>query len=215
MKIKQATLQFVTGIRYPLRAAEHLRGCLANKYREENEFHNHTPDGSSIFRMPGIQYKIINGILTIVAYNENIPILADKFLKIKALQLKEKQITNFETRFTTGEQQFEITDILQVYRFITPWLALNQKNHNLYLKQGLDLDRVLRNNILTNFKGFGITADKRIMVKGHYREQKVRFKDMLLTGFKGQFVCNIKMPDYMAVGKHRAIGYGCVMQETK
>lgn len=214
-KIKQATLQFVANHSFYKRDAEKLRGYFGNLYKEEDLFHNHNPDGSALYRMPLIQYKVIKGVLTIIGYNEAIPVLADKFLQVKQIEIGNKKVPDFETRFTVKPEFFKVCDDLYSYYFDTFWLSVNQKNHAAYESGTLDLNKVLTNNILTNFKGLGITVKKKIMVKGKFTPVKIPVKNITMTGFKGKFVCNVHIPDYMAVGKHRAIGFGCVVKEGK
>lgn len=208
--IKVMRLTFVTEKRFKKRDAEKLRGFFGNLYKEEDLFHNHKADGNSIFRMPLIQYKIIDGQLTIFGYNEAVPIITDKFLKVNEIIIDKEKITNFETSLSVNDEKFEIEDNLHAYNFESLWLAVNQKNYLQYINQKLDLNKVLQNNILTNFKGLGIQADKRIMAKGEFKEKAVKINNIEYFGFTGNFVSNVKMPDYMSVGKNRAIGFGCV-----
>jgi hypothetical protein len=84
-----------------------------------------------------------------------------------------------------------------------------------YINNKLDLNKVLRNNILTNFKGLGVEAGKRIIVKGEYKERKLKINNIDYFGMLGRFVTNVIMPDYFGIGKMKAIGFGCVKREEK
>ncbi|MBN2531411.1 MAG: hypothetical protein JXB88_00895 [Spirochaetales bacterium] len=57
--IKTARLQFITEHRFRMRDAEKLRGFFAHWFCVEDSFHNHYPDGNSIYRMLLVQYKVI------------------------------------------------------------------------------------------------------------------------------------------------------------
>ena len=109
-------------------------------------------------------------------------------------------------------EDFNVTDELISYAFESLWLPVNQKNYLSYINKKLDLNKVLQNNILTNFKGLGIFADKRIMAKGDFKEESVLINNVEHFAFTGEFVSNVKMPDYMSVGKNRSIGFGNVIR---
>ena len=81
--LKIARLSFITEQKFHKRDAEKLRGYFGNIYKEEDLFHNHLDNNKVIYRMPLIQYKIIDGMLNIFGFNEAVPILVDKFLKVK------------------------------------------------------------------------------------------------------------------------------------
>ena len=83
-----------------------------------------------------MQYKIIDGIAFIVALDEGADILRENFDKINHLELGRMiyQIEN-KTRYEK-EVDFEETERCFPYTFLTPWLALNEKNYEKYQKYG-------------------------------------------------------------------------------
>ena len=206
-----AYLSYITEKKFNAKYAEKLRGYFANLYKEEDLFHNHDENSKSIYRMPYIQYKIINGNLMIMGIEKGAKIVAVEFLKHDRIILENEIFENFEKQLKTEEFEMKVDDELYKYRFETIWLPLNQKNHKLYQNGELDMNRVLTNNILSNFKGCSIVADKKIMVKGNYKEKIIGMKNNSMIGFTGDFVSNVRMPDYISVGKRRAIGYGVVV----
>lgn len=210
MKIKQVKLQFITGLKHNKRDAEKLRGFFASRFRDDDYFHNHHQDGSSIYRMPLIQYKICEGILTVLGYQSMVPIVAEKFLKINSIELNGRSIKNFETSVTLSDEDFIVSEDLHEYGFESLWLCVNQNNYMNYINQKLDLNQVLVNHLLTNFKGYNIEAHKKIMVKGHYKEHLVKVNNKERFGFTGRFTTNVKMPDWQGIGKMKSVGFGCV-----
>jgi hypothetical protein len=213
--IKVARLTFITEDKFNKRAAEKLRGFFSTLYREEDLFHNHLDEKKVIYRLPLIQYKIIDEMLNVFGYNQAVPVLSDKFLKVKEITINGRTITHFETQITIKNEEFYISDELHSYYFESLWLPINQKNYLDYINNKLDLNKVLRNNILTNFKGLSITADKKIMAKGEFVEKKVLINDIEWFAFSGEFVANAVMPDYMSLGRNRAIGFGSVKRREK
>jgi hypothetical protein len=213
--IKVARLTFITEEKFRKREAEKLRGYFGTLYKEEDLFHNHLDGNKVIYRMPFIQYKIIDGMLNVFGYGRAVPVLTDKFLKVKQITINGRTIEHFETQIAVKNEEFRVSDELFSYRFASLWLPVNQKNYLAYINGKLDLNRVLRNNILTNFKGLGITADKKIMARGEFAEKNVVINNIEWFAFSGEFVANVDMPDYMSVGRNRSIGFGSVKRNDK
>ncbi len=209
-KIKTAKLKFITENKFNFRASEKLRGYFGLLYKDDDLFHNHDKKGKSIYRMPLIQYKIINGNLSIFGYNEAVKIISEKFIRINEIIIDNEKYSNFEKELTIQEEDFFVDDNLYEYSFYTLWLAINQKNYLSYINKKLDLNKVLQNNVLSNFKGLGISVDKKIMVKGEFQEKSVFINNIEYFAFSGKFITNIKMPDYLSIGQLRSIGFGCV-----
>jgi hypothetical protein len=211
--IKVARLTFITEEKFRKRDAEKLRGYFGTLYKEEDLFHNHADENKVIYRMPFIQYKIIDGMLNVFGYERAVPVLTDKFLKVKQITINGRTIDHFETQITVKNEEFYISDELYSYRFESLWLPVNQKNYLAYINGKLDLNKVLRNNILTNFKGLGITVDKKIMAAGKFKEKKAVINNIEWFAFSGEFVTNVNMPDYMSLGRNRSMGFGSVKRK--
>jgi len=192
------------------RDSEKLRGYLGNLYKDEDLFHNHADDGKSIYRMPLIQYKVIDGNLTITAYEKGVETVADKFLKISELIIDNNKYSNFETQFHVQNEEFFVDEILHKYIFESIWLPVNQKNYLSFINSKLDFNKILQNHILANFKGLGVTVDKKIMVNGDFKEKSVFINNIEHFGFTGNFVTNVLMPDFIGIGQKKSIGFGTV-----
>jgi hypothetical protein len=213
--IKSVKLTFIGEKKFNKRDAEKLRGFFGNLYRDEDLFHNHDENGKSIYRMPLIQYKVIDGNLTITAYEQGVEVVAGKFLKIDEITIDNEKYSGFETQLSVNNHEFYVSDELHKYSFESLWLPIKQENYLSYINDKLDLDDALRNNLLSNFKGLGIRAEKRIMVKGEFRERTVKIKNIDHFGFTGNFVTNVVMPDDMGVGRKKSIGFGNVRRIEK
>lgn len=212
-KIRKTVLKYISDMEFWQRDAEKLRGYFGNLYEEENLFHNHQDKYTFIYRMPLIQYKVVEGNLTIVGINEGADLVAKEFLKHKSLPIGKEVFKDFETQLDMKTEELRVTDELYSYKFETPWLGINQKNIKAYKKGELNLDKVLANNILTLFKGVKIEADKKIMVKGEFEEKHIKMKDITMLGFGGSFVSNVKIPEYLSLGSRGASGFGCVVRK--
>ena len=211
--VRSVSLTFKTEKKFKNRDAEKLRGYFGNLYKEEDLFHNHDNEGKSIYRMPLIQYRVVDGDLTVIGYQQGVDIVTDKFLKTNEIIIDNEKYDNFETQMAMNNLELYVSDELHKYHFETLWLPINQNNYIDYINKKLDLDITLRNNILTNFKGLGIHADKRIMTKGEFREKSVFIKDIEHFGFTDGFVTNAVLPDGMTLGRKRSIGFGRIKRD--
>ncbi len=210
MLIEKSELKFISEFFFKQRDAEKLRGYFANLYKDETLFHNHYENGESMYRMPLVQYKVIEGNLIVIGFNKGSDLVKKEFLKHKEIKIGDITLKNFETKLEIKSEIMKVDDDLYTYKFLSPWLPINQKNKRLYFEEKLDLDKVLTNNLLTNFKGLNIEADKKIMVKGRYIEKEVNVKNTKMIGFLGEFTTNVKMPNLISIGRRRAVGFGVV-----
>ena len=104
------------------------------------------------------------------------------------------------------------------YRFITPWLALNEKNYKTYLKLATKerksfLERILVGNILSMLKGLGIRIEFKIEVKIlkiSSKTTQVHYNKFV--GFYCDWNSNILIPKYCGLGKSVSKGYGTVIK---
>ena len=106
------------------------------------------------------------------------------------------------------------------YRFLTPWLALNQDNY-LQFHQILGeekerlLSRILIGNILSMCKGLGVTVERELWVSHNLKAVLVSYKGKRMKGFLGSFRVNCHIPDLFGLGKGTARGYGTVCEEAR
>ena len=70
--------------------------------------------------------------------------------------MADKPVTKFEMNFRMSKEEFKIDNKMHKYKLITPWLAINQRNYLTYINEKLNLNKVMQNNLLSNFKGLGI-----------------------------------------------------------
>ena len=205
--MKYSILKLMTDKEYKLRDLEKLRGFLIQKYEGNTIFHNHV-SGNFDYSYPKLQYKLIKRNLAVMAIEEvcdlnskmfeeieYIDIFGDMFFDIK----KELVIKNEEIIYSKDEM-FD-------YKFVSPYLPLNQKNFRKFLDGEYDLNKAITNNILEVLKGLGIWLEP---------EQKIyvsQLKDVSMISFDGKFSTNIKFPDYFSIGKRKSIGYGTFVKE--
>ena len=194
-----------------------IRGSFAKDYPEFEELHNHKPDGSSNYIFPIIQYRIINNNPAIIALEKASDIVKNIFLNTKNINISGKEHSFTEKNLKIKKYNFGMTENPSQYKFISPWMALNQKNYKKYKNSnGFEKQNLLKNilfgNLLTLSKGLGYTIpDKdKINVQGFFNPIKINFKNQKMLGFYGNFITNFQIPDYLGLGKQSARGFGIV-----
>lgn len=194
--------------KFKLRDAEKLRGYIGNLYIDDDRFHNHYTNGKDKYRMPKVIYSVRNGNFNIISYNDEEGTLLKEIFRENELLIGEERITNFEKELKVIDQKFNVSNKIFKYKFKTMWIGLNKKNYEAYRKKEIDLNKLLRNQILANFSGLGIRIDKEIMILGKFKKAFTEIKKQKMIGFYGEFQSNVNIPKYMSFGKRKSIGYG-------
>jgi len=220
MRISQTIIKFPE-ITLKTRDAHKLRGYFGNVFKEHSPLlHNHFEDGSNRYAYPLVQYKVIENMPMLVGLLEGAKLLIDLFLQIKQIDLEEvKYQVNSKN---IANKIVEINDLkkLHEYHFKTLWMALNQKNFQLYNncntheQKNEFLNRQLQNNVLSFYKGIGVFTKDRIMVTGKFHEKTTKFKDKNMLAFSGSFVTNATIPDYVGLGKAVSRGFGTITKNN-
>ena len=216
MKIKEIILRF-DGIQVRNSDIPKFRGFLSSKYPNYNIIHNHLKDGSFRYSYPLIQFKTINHKPTILGINEGIELLKKVFMEIEGIKIGERYKIINEKSILLKEEEFGVTDDYIDYKFLSPWMALNQMNYNKYNRmnrfdQMAFLKHILRENLKTISKGFGYTIPNidEVRVDGRFIGKTVNFKNIEMKCFVGSFITNFHIPEYLGIGKQVARGLGMV-----
>ncbi len=204
---------------------------------EEELFHNHNNKdikGEKVFstttlakakvhhRYPLIQYYEHKGRGTIIGINEGVPALL-KVLDEKELRIKwngrqqQLKIVNVQK----GAHQFKILDRPRQYR-LDRWMALTQKNHELWKNaSSLEvrihlLNKLLVNHIIGAVKQFGWrwpagSLDAKLDLL--HKMETIRHKGVSIEIFEVTFSSNVALPDGLAIGKGVSLGFGILNTE--
>ena len=197
--------------------ASKLRGFIGNEYSEFTLLHNHIRDDKFVFSYPFIQYNVLDGDAHILGIDEGGEILKKISPQLSVLELNKKyKIT--EKLIHEKECDIKPSSEEKHYKFITPWLGLNQTNYKRYInsqswkdKKEI-LNKVLVGNLLSMSKGLGIIVNKRLYAKTRFDEKIVEYKGVKMNAFTGEFKVHYDIPDYFGLGKGVSQGFGCVKQ---
>lgn len=190
-----------------------FRGFFANLDPSDGYLHNHSLNGTDLYRYPMVQYKSLYKIPTIIACEEGIQSIYPWILNVKALNIGgtiyhglQKEIHIQDVVIGDSSQQIS-------YRFLTPWIALNQKNFAVYQmldsqEQTIFLSRMLIGNILSMCKGFSVTINNQLHPTHNLHQVPVRYKGNQMIGFLGDFSVNCLLPGLCGIGKGVSLGFG-------
>ena len=196
-----------------------FRGYLADKYPKFSLIHNHLSNNKFRYAYPSIQFKVIDKVPVIVGIRQGINILKIVFLELDKLKIDGKEMVVNEKSAVLSEIDFGQTKKPYLYKFLSPWMALNQKNHEkhkslLWKEQRAFLETLLSGNLKSLSKGFDyfIPDFKSIYVEVDLKLLRRNFKNIKMTCFAGTFKANFLIPDYLGIGKQVSRGFGVVEQ---
>lgn len=204
-------------IKMKKRDSEKIRGYLGNKYENLDILHNHKDD-KFIYRYPKVQYKIIDEKPIILGIEEGANIVTNIGINDDKLIIEDKSINTFEKKIRINKCDFGVSDDYVTYEFLTPWIALNQKNINNY-NNGNDMEkeeilqRILIGNIISMSKGFNYTVEEKIKCWLNLQSTYVNIKGLKHVGFVGEFKVNFNIPDYFGLGKNVSKGFGTIKKK--
>ena len=192
-----------------------IRGYLAGRFPQYLELHNHIGENKFNYGYPVIQYKSIGGVPNIIAINEASKILIDIFYDVKEIDMKDKIMSILEKGYVLKTKEIGTAEGMVEYKFLTPWLALNQDNYERFANSGIDertdiLKKILTGNILSMAKGLGYWVEEPIEVLIKLNPVKIYYNNRKMIGFKGGFMTNFMIPNHLVLGKSVARGFGTV-----
>ncbi len=200
--------------------AHQLRGFFASKFNEYILLHQHQQD-KFIYTYPLIQYKMLGDIPTIIGIEEGMEVLKEIYDGYDSLKLDNQEYKIFQREIIIKEQKFGISENLYKYKFLTPWLALNDKNYEKYQmfgswsKRKTLLEKILVGNIISMSKSLGYTVSAPIKANIlKMKEVKTSLKGTPMLGFLGSFSVNFEIPDYWGIGKSVSRGFGTVVRRN-
>lgn len=200
----------------PIKAStSKLRGYIGNTFKENYLLHNHYGDERFLYSYPLVQYHILDDKAIILGIEEGVNSLKNIVDELNYLHL-DKKYEIIEKTLYDKEVDVQPTSEEYHYKFISPWIALNSKNYNNYrqIDNWKDkknfINNILVGNILSMSKGLGIIVNKRLHVKSHLEEGRIKYKNIEMNSFTGEFKVHYKIPDFFGFGKGVSQGFGSV-----
>jgi len=197
--------------------AEKIRGYFGNLFWDNPYAHQHKSDGNFIYQYPRVQYKVIGGLCLLIGFKEGAKIVEKTFHNLKEINIDGRWQEVLSKGLESYTDSFMVVLNQISYSFLTPWLALNEKNHERYQKLGTWakkkelLERILIGNIISMSKSLGYTVLEPISANiSKLKEVNTKLKGTPMIGFLGTFSVNFEIPDYFGIGKSVSRGFGTV-----
>ena len=190
-----------------------LRGFLAHLFANISEFHHHSENS---YHYPLIQYKKIGKKLVIIGIDEFAEIVFQNMSGLDHITTESQKIPLNNIEIKSSSYLIEQTQ--RMYKFTSPWLALNKKNYVKFkvLKNSEKksfLEKILIGNILSLLKGLGIFVDYKITVNiTKFKSIRITAHQNKFAGIYAEFECNTLLPEYLGLGKSVTKGFGIVME---
>lgn len=152
-------------------STEKLRGYIGNKFKDNFFLHQHLDDNKILYNYPQIQYKIIDGVPSIFGIEEGVDTLNEISEQIEELVLGRKTYKlKGKPIKVEKKQNFGISENYIKYQFIVPWVALNQRNYELYKNASQShkekiLEKVIVGNLLSVSKSLDYVVTEEIITK--------------------------------------------------
>ncbi|MBS0156432.1 MAG: hypothetical protein JSS38_17750 [Nitrospira sp.] len=216
--IEQTLVTITCSERFEPQDARYLRGVFAGLYPNRPEFHGHGPRGL-VYEHPRIQYKVLNGQGVVVGVQEG-AFLLQLVQPLARLRLGTRWLDVISMDRIVRMVPFGLADAPFEYKFVTPWVALNEENHPRFetirfqrKEEALRLLRkILIGNLLSLSKALGYEVPGPIFAEVKVDEPiEVSLKpEVVLLGFLGRFRTNFWIPPLWGIGKQSARGFGAV-----
>ena len=194
-----------------------VRGAIASQYPQLLLLHNHKGDQFR-YGTPLIQYKVLDGQITILGIGEGAEVLRAISFDQDRLAIGDRVLIILERRVNLSNITLGIIQYPVHYEFLAPWFAFNEENYRRYqadraVERRKLLERILIGNILSMSKGLGYVVKEEIKVSRldvYPVRTPVRFKGIEMTGLKGTFAVNFELPDLIGLGKSVSRGFGTI-----
>jgi hypothetical protein len=216
--IEQTLVTITCSERLEPQDARYLRGVFAGLYPNRPEFHGHGPRGL-IYEHPRIQYKVLNGQGLVAGVQEGAFLLQLAQLPAR-LRLGARWLDVISMDWIVRTVPFGLADASCEYKFVTPWVALNEENHSRFeairfqrkAESSALLRKVLIGNLLSLSKSLGYEVPGPITVEVQVEEpaEVILKPGVVLLSFLGRFRTNFWIPPLWGIGKQSARGFGVV-----
>ena len=168
------------------------------------------------FLYPRVQVKILNEQIYIIGIHEGVEPVLSLIEKFDIFDFGNITFEIQNTDIEQGDQKFIPTDRLIRYKFITPWVALNQMTGGKYRfltnqEKPSFLNRLLGQNIVFIAKEVGVNLNNKVFTKVKVSSLFPKPVDDNKWGaFMGEFKTNFVLPNYIGVGNGITRGYGTI-----
>jgi hypothetical protein len=195
-------------------------------YQVKGVFMRHFPKESIVpmldgtyrdhFLYPRVQVKILNEQIYVVGIGEGVDAIRSMAEKLDILDFGNITFQVHDVDVEEHTDRFHPVPKLIRYRFVTPWVALNQTTGSRYrFLNNVDrvnfLNRLLGQNIVFMAREMGMELEENIFTKVTLTSLFPKPVDENNWGaFEGEFRANFVLPNYIGIGNGITRGYGTI-----
>ncbi len=193
-----------------------VKGVMMNQFPDEEIVPMLDGSYRQKFLYPRVQVKILNEQIYIVGINEGVDSIKAIAQKMDFLDFGNITFQVLDNEIEEHVNRFQPVSKLIRYRFVTPWVALNQTTGNRYrYLNNADrvnfLNRLLGQNIVFMAREMGMELEENIFTKVTLSSLFPRQVDENNWGaFDGEFRANFVLPNYLGIGNGITRGYGAL-----
>ena len=191
-----------------------VKGVMMNQFPDEEIVPMLDGSYRQKFLYPRVQVKILNEQIYIVGINEGVDSIKAIAKKMDFLDFGNITFQILNNEIEEHQNRFQPVSKLIRYRFVTPWVALNQttgyRYRNLNNADRVNfLNRLLGQNIVFMAREMGMELEENIFTKVTLSSLFPRQVDENNWGaFDGEFRANFVLPNYLGIGNGITRGYG-------
>jgi len=191
-----------------------VKGVMMNQFPDEEIVPMLDGSYRQKFLYPRVQVKILNEQIYIVGINEGVDSIKAIAKKMDFLDFGNITFQILDNEIEEHQNRFQPVTKLIRYRFVTPWVALNQttgyRYRNLNNADRVNfLNRLLGQNIVFMAREMGMELEENIFTKVTLSSLFPRQVDENNWGaFDGEFRANFVLPNYLGIGNGITRGYG-------
>ncbi len=168
------------------------------------------------FLYPRIQVKILNEKIYLIGIKEGVEPILELNEKLEKMNFGNITFNVENIKYEVYKKNFEEKNQLFHYKFLNPWVALNQMNMKKFKtiknnEKEMFLNKLLGQNIAFLAKEFNVEIKKSIYIDISLDKLDVETMEDGKTGsFEGSFKTNIILPNLIGVGNGITKGYGVI-----
>ena len=166
------------------------------------------------FLYPRVQVKILNEQIYFIGIGEGVEPIKEVIKNLQILNFGNITFEISDNEIEESKKKFHPSSKFFRYRFITPWVALNQstgkKYRSLKNKDRVNyLNKLLGQNIVFISRELGIELEENIFTKINLSTLLPKtLEENNWAAFDGEFETNFILPNYIGIGNGITRGYG-------
>jgi hypothetical protein len=194
-----------------------VKGVLMRKFHDKKIVPMLNGTYRDKFLYPRIQVKILNEQIYFVATAEGVEPIKDILSSLDSLDFGNITFEVSDKEIEEEKDYLKPLSKLLSYRFVTPWIALNQATgkhyRNLKNEERTDyLNNLIGQNIVFISREMGIELENNIFTKVKLASLFPKnIDENNWGGFEGEFETNFILPNYIGLGNGITRGYGTIL----